>query len=142
MTLRILLFFALTVIAIGIAWYLQRRRPDPPSAPSYKAPVQLDRDDFDHIECDVLVVVFASSTCDTCPEVWSIVKEHASADVAVQRVDVQDDASLHQRYKIDGVPTTIITDHDGVVVQAFFGFLRDVDVSESILRARSDAISD
>lgn len=136
MIVRILLFLVLTGVAIGLAWYLQRRRPDPPSAPSYKAPVQLDLDDFERNDAEVSLIVFASTTCETCPGVWDTVRAHDSSEIAAQRIDVQDNPALHKRYKIDGVPTTVITDSEGVVVQAFFGFLRDVDVVESIARAR------
>ncbi len=137
MIVRIALFLLLTGVAVGLAWYLQRRRPDPPSAPSYKAPSQLDLADFDRTDADVSLIVFASTTCDTCPGVWETVRDHRSAEVAAQRIDVQDDPALHKRYQIDGVPTTLIVDAEGVVVQAFFGFLRDVDVVESIERART-----
>ncbi len=136
MLARIFLFLILTGVAIGLAMYLQRRRPDPPSAPSYKAPAQLDLQDFDQPTATVTLVVFASTTCDTCPEVWEIVSSHRERDVAAQRIDVQDNPQLHKRYKIDGVPTTLIVDAEGVVVQAFFGFLRNIDVAESIARAR------
>lgn len=121
MTTRLIVLVVLAVAAVGIAWLLQKRRPDPPSAPSYRAPAQLDRADFDGPDRPYLAVVFASTTCNTCPEVWDLVGSLDLPQLAVQRVDVQDGADLHKRYRIDGVPTTIFADADGVVTTAYFG---------------------
>jgi len=119
---RLVVLVLLVAIAGVIAVILQRRRPDPPAAPSYRAPAQLDRDDFDRPEARSLVVVFASTTCNTCPEVWRLVEPLADDGLAIQRVDVEDDqAELHSRYRIDGVPTTVLADGQGVVVTTFFG---------------------
>lgn len=118
---RLILLVVLAAVAMVVAYLLQRRRPDPPSAPSYRAPRQLDRADFDKPEHPVLVAVFASTTCTTCPTVWADVEHSSSSTVATQYVTVQDDPTLHKRYKVDGVPTTVVADHEGVVVHAFFG---------------------
>ncbi len=138
MILRLVVLVALTALAVGIAVLLQRRRPDPPSAPSYRAPSQLDRDDFERPEAPFLLAVFASVTCDTCPRAWAAVQRVASGvgqHVAIQRIDVQDDPDLHQRYRIDGVPTTIVAGPDGVVLQAFFGPVGDEQLTEALLAA-------
>ncbi|MEL7157063.1 MAG: thioredoxin domain-containing protein [Actinomycetota bacterium] len=121
---RLIILIVLTAAAVGIALVLQRRRPDPPSAPSYRAPSQLDRNDFADPTAPILLVVFASTACNTCPSTWATVQEVAAryADLmAHQRIDVEVDPDLHQRYRIDGVPTTIIADPEGVVQNAFFG---------------------
>lgn len=122
---RLAILVVLTALAVGVALVLQRRRPDPPSAPSYKAPVQLDRADFIDAPGRFLIVLFSSLTCDTCPRVWTVIEslmaEREADDVAFQRIDVQDDSALHQRYRIDGVPTTVIVDTEGVVQHSFFG---------------------
>lgn len=123
---RLVTLVVLTAVAIGVALLLQRRRPDPPSAPSYRAPQQLDRDDFTSPTVRFLVALFASATCDSCPRAWATIEEvagerAAAGDLAVQRIDVEDDPELHGRYRVDGVPTTIVADDQGVVVQAFFG---------------------
>lgn len=121
MLLRLILLVVLAVAAVGVAYLLQRRRPDPPSAPSYRAPAQLDRDDFDHPDRPHLAAVFASTTCATCPEVWATLAGLDGPFLTVQRIDVQDRGELHKRYRIDGVPTTIFADDRGVVTKAFFG---------------------
>lgn len=131
----------LTALAVGIALLLQRRRPDPPSAPSYRAPQQLDRDDFTNPAAPILIALFTSTTCDTCPAAWDAVQAAVGQrgevgrdpdEIAVQRIDVQNDPALHKRYRIDGVPTTVLTDGEGVVTQAFFGPVTVRDVTEAL----------
>ncbi|MEM7275936.1 MAG: hypothetical protein AAF547_22865 [Actinomycetota bacterium] len=121
MTVRLIVLVVLAAAAVAVAIALQRRRPDPPSAPSYRAPSQLDRDDFGAGARPFLAVVFASTTCNTCPEVWDLVESRASDALGVDRVDIQDRGALHQRYRIDGVPTTVLADVEGVVHRTFFG---------------------
>lgn len=134
MLIRLLVLVVLALIAVAVAVVLQRRRPDPPTAPSYRAPTQLDRNDFAEPDKPYLAVVFASTTCNSCPEVWATIEALSRPFLAVQRVDVQDRSELHKRYRIDGVPTTVFADASGVVITAFFGpleadSLRDVLVS-------------
>ena len=80
----------------------------------------------------MLVAVFASTTCTTCPKVWADVEARGGSAVAVQYVTVQDDSGLHRRYRIDGVPTTIVADREGVVVHAFFGPVDPEDLVTAI----------
>ena len=118
---RLLIAAALIAVAVVIATAARRRRPDPPSAPSFRAPVQLDRDDFDDPAAAGLLILFGSTTCDSCRGAWQTVAGLARAGLVVQRVDVEDDPSLHQRYRIDGVPTTVLADAEGVVHSTWFG---------------------
>ncbi len=128
---RFVLLVILTIVAVAVAAWLQRRRPEPPSAPSYRAPRQIDRDDFGPTT-KILLAVFASTTCDSCAGVWAKVQALADADVGVERRDVQTDPTLHQRYRIDGVPTTVVVDEEGVVHRAFFGPIADGELEEII----------
>lgn len=130
MLTRLIILAVLAVAAIGVAYLLQRRRPDPPTAPSYRAPAQLDRQDFADPDRRYLAVVFSSATCNTCPEVWAMVEGLDTPFLSVQRFDVQDHAALHKRYRIDGVPTTLFADGDGVVLKAFFGPIPPEDLRE------------
>jgi hypothetical protein len=118
---RFVVLIVLTALAVGIAVVLQRRRPEPPSVPSYRAPRQLDRDDFEVPAELVLVAVFTSATCTSCAGVWQTVSGLARRGVGVQRIEVQTSADLHRRYRIDGVPTTLVVAPDGVVAASFFG---------------------
>ncbi len=129
---RLAIMVVLATLAGAVAWWLQRRRPDPPSAPSYRAPSQIDRNDFTGPDRPILIVVFASTTCDSCPKVWEVVEPLGSGEIAVQRVDVQTGGDLHRRYKIDGVPTTLLVAGDGVVAQAYFGPLTSDELDPAI----------
>ena len=129
---RFVVLVLLAAVAVAVAFLLQRRRPDPPSAPSYRAPTQLDRQDFADPGRPFLAVVFASTTCNTCPEVWAMIEPLGSELLAVDRVDVQDRGSLHKRYRIDGVPTTILAGADGVVSNAFFGPMALAELDEAL----------
>lgn len=123
---RLVVLLVLTALAIGVSLALQRRRPEAPSAPSYRAPTQVDRSDFAHADVARLVVVFTSATCDSCAAAWEIVSKLGTTAVATQELEVQASAALHKRYKIDGVPTTLVVDDQGVVEHSYFGPL-DVD---------------
>ncbi len=121
---RVVILVVLGVIAVGVSLALQRRRPEPPSAPSYRAPRQLDRDDFVEPGTPVLVAVFTSATCNSCDSAWATVGEVTAGrtGVVTQRIEIQDDPrGLHERYKIDGVPSTIVADAEGVVHDSYFG---------------------
>lgn len=124
---RLVVLVVLTAVAIGVALLLQRRRPDPPSAPSYRAPTQVDRADFAGSADQPLVAVFTSATCSSCAVALETATKVAAdergkaARVTVQELEVTRDAKLHSRYRIDGVPTTIIVDAEGVVHKTFFG---------------------
>ncbi len=136
---RLVVLVVLVAVAVVVALVLQRRRPDPPSAPSYRAPAQLDRDDFDRPHDPFLVVVFASTSCNTCPEVWAIVEPLGAPDLVTQRVDVEDRSELHERYRIDGVPTTVLADANGVVTATFFGPTSPDDLAEAVDALRRTA---
>jgi hypothetical protein len=130
MLLRLTLLLALTVVAIIVALVLQKRRTEPPSSPSYRAISEIDRSDFAHPEEPILIVMFGSLTCNTCPTVWETVE---STGVPAERVDVQDDPKRHRRYRIDGVPTTVIASSSGVVTRTFFGPVSSVELQAAIL---------
>lgn len=143
---RLVLLVVLTALAVGVALVLQRRRPDPPSAPSYRAPAQLDRNDFAAATVGHwLVVLFGSTTCDSCPLAWETVQTVAGPALSggqldAERVDVQANPDLHRRYRIDGVPTTVVVDVDGVVVQTFFGPIPPDELADALAGAGIDLL--
>lgn len=119
---RVLLALALIAVAVAVAGWIQRRQPDPPTAPpEYAVPTQLDRADFARPEAPWLVAVFTSATCNSCRGVWEKAAILDSDDVAVQKVEVLAEPDLHRRYRIDGVPLVVIADRDGVVRGGFVG---------------------
>jgi hypothetical protein len=132
------LFIAAAVIAIAVivATLLRRRRPDPPTQPSWKVPLQLDRTDFDRPDTPWLVVVFSSATCDTCAGVWEKAVVLTSSALAVQLVEVGERPDLHRRYGINAVPTLVLADADGVVQASSIGPLSAPDLWSMVAKAR------
>ncbi len=121
--IQILIVAAVAIVALGVGAYVQRKGPsDAPTAPTrHTTPEQIDRNDFNSPDSPWLVTVFTSATCDTCAKVWTSAQLLASADVAVQNVEVETDADLHKRYFITAVPSVIISDDEGVTQGSFLG---------------------
>ena len=111
----------LVVLAVDVAVLLQRRRPDPPTAPRWAVPAQVDRADFTGSDVPWLVAVFTSATCATCAVVLTRAAPLASPEVVVEEVEVGTRPDLHRRYGIDAVPCLVVADADGEVRASFVG---------------------
>jgi thioredoxin-like negative regulator of GroEL len=138
---QVLLAAAIALVAVGVAAVVRRRRPDAPTQPARHVPTQLDKRDFEALvpETSVapwLVVVFSSSTCSVCAQVWSKVQVMATNQVAVVDVDYGTHRDLHQRYSIDSVPLTLIVDAEGVVREHFLGPMTATDLWAAVARVR------
>jgi hypothetical protein len=112
---------AVAVVAVAVAFLVQRRRPDAPTRTGHSIPDQVDRADFTRPDAPWLVVAFTSATCDTCADVWTKTTVLASDQVAVQEAEYQRDRALHDRYTIDAVPLVLMIDEAGVVRESFLG---------------------
>lgn len=132
---RVLLVLGALAIAGAFAVALGRRTAAP-SSNTHHVPSVLDRRDFIQPDAPWLVAVFTSSTCDTCAGVWERAELLASDVVACQRIDFQDDTSLHERYRIDGVPTLVVADADGAVRRAFLGPVTATDLWAAVADER------
>jgi hypothetical protein len=145
--LRLAVVAAVAVVA-GVVSLRRRNRRQPPTQPRGEVPAQLDRVDFDGVDFDRvdvdvpgarapwLVVVFTSSTCDTCADVWRKAQVLASRDVAVHEVEYSRDRELHDRYRIDAVPALVIADADGVVRYGRLGPVSATDLWAAMARCR------
>ncbi len=134
---RVALAVLLAVVAVGVAAALQRRqRPDAPVRTGYAVPAQLDRDDFVRPDAPWLVVVFTSASCHTCRGVWERSQLLESGAVAVQQLEYTTERTLHDRYEIEGVPTTLVADDGGVVVASFVGPVTAADLWAAVAEAR------
>ncbi len=137
MTTRVLLAAGFVVVAVVVAWFLDRRRPDPPARGSYPVPAQLDRSDFPGVDRPWLVALFSSRTCDSCLDMAAKVTVLASDDVAVCDITFQDDPGLHERYDIAGVPLVVVADPEGVVRAGFVGPVTATDLWAAVAEARA-----
>lgn len=120
---RLLIVVAVALVAAVVAAVVQRRsdKGGSPVPTGYHVPAQLHRGDFTRPDAQWLVVVFSSSTCDACAGMVDKARAMDSDAVAVQEAEVGANKELHDRYGIDGVPTTVIADRQGVVRSHFLG---------------------
>jgi hypothetical protein len=134
---RLLTALVLAAVVIVIAAVAQRRRrPGAPVPTGYAVPQQLVRADFDRPDAPWLVAVFTSATCSTCAGVWERARHLESGAVAVQEVELSAARTLHERYRIEAVPTTVIADADGVVRRHFLGPVTATDLWAAVAEAR------
>lgn len=140
---RLLLALVIVAAAAAVAFVLRRRQaPDAPTQTAHHVPDQLDRADFtaliDPASADApwLLVVFTSATCHTCADMRSKAQVLASSQVAVVDVDYQNQRALHDRYRIDAVPTTVLADTEGVVRASFLGRASAADLWSEVAEVR------
>jgi hypothetical protein len=119
---RLIVVAVVVLAAVVVALLAQRRRPEAPTNPKdADAPSQLDRADFPRPEAPWLVAVFSSATCLSCAQVRETAMALDSDQVVVFDAEVSAEAALHERYRIDAVPTTVVADSEGVVRRSFVG---------------------
>lgn len=118
---RFVIALVVLVVAVLIAWVLDRRRPDVPTAVTWPVPVQLDRADFARPDAPWLVAVFTSATCASCATTRDKAAILESDVVAVDDVEVGARKELHDRYGIEAVPLVVVADGDGVVRASYVG---------------------
>jgi len=132
----------LIVVVVAAALVLQRRRNvDPPTQAAWEVPAQLDRNDFPDSSTDWLVVTFTSESCSTCADVKRKAAVLACKDVAVFDADFGRQRALHERYRIDAVPTLVIADRRGVVRASFLGPVSATDLWAACAEARDPGSS-
>ena len=135
LAVRLAVIGAVVGVAAVVAWR-RRRAPEAPTQPRGSLPAQLNRGDFDGAAAPWLVVVFTSATCDTCADVARKATVLASSQVVVQEVEFARDRALHDRYRIDAVPTLVIADSRGVVGFGHLGPISATDVWAAVARCR------
>ncbi len=141
MAVRLIVAVALLIAALGVAWWLNRRRPAAPPRDAYPMPRQLDRADFARPDAPWLVVLFSSSTCDSCRRMAPKVAVLESADVAVEDVEYSSRTDLHQRYAISGVPMVVLADAEGIVHNGFVGPVSATDLWAAVAEMREPGVS-
>lgn len=132
-------------VAVVVAAFAMRRRQrtDAPTQRSFAVPSQIDRRDFavDGNRSAWLVVVFTSTSCHVCADVWDKVQVLSSGEVAVFRADYESRRDLHSRYGIEAVPATLVCDGEGVVRHQILGPVSATDLWAAVARVR-DASED
>lgn len=137
---RLLIAVALVAVALVVAYVLERRRPAPPTQPTWAVPSQLDRSDFDGPHVPWLIAVFTSATCSTCAGIVAKSRPLANDDVVVQEVEAVARKDLHQRYAIDAVPTLVVADAEGVVRGSLVGPASAEEIWEAVSSVRDGTV--
>jgi hypothetical protein len=139
---QVLLAAVIVVVVAAAALVLQRRRRiDPPTQQKWQVPAQLDRNDFPGATGEWLVVTFTSASCNTCADVKRKAAVLASREVSVVDAEYGARRDLHDRYRIDAVPTLVIADSDGVVRASFLGPVSATDLWAACAEAREPGAS-
>jgi hypothetical protein len=73
-----------------------------------------------------------ADTCLVCDEVWKQVDAIDQGGVAIQKLEVNEAQALHDRYRIDGVPTTVLADSNGVVRASWVGPIRSGELADTV----------
>jgi len=134
--IAIVLFAALAAIAF---WIERRKRTDAPPTPVGRPPEQLDRADFARPDAPWLVVLFTSSSCDSCQGLFDKARPLESEQVSVTEVDWPAERALHERYRIDAAPITVLVDAEGVTRASFVGAFTATDLWNALAELRADA---
>ena len=140
MVVRILVAVAIVAVAGGIAWWLERRRTvAPPTQGRSVVPQQPDRRDFARPDAPWLVVLFTSSSCDSCQGLFDKARPLESEQVSVTEVEWPAERALHERYRIDAAPITVLVDAEGVTRASFVGAFTATDLWNALAELRADA---
>ena len=125
---RLLIAVALVIVAVAVASLAQRRRAGSAAAavPRSELPAAVELASVG-LPDGPAVVVFTEETCRTCAAALAVVKGPAGAGLPVAEVPFGAERELHRRHRIDTVPTTVVTDADGQVIDGWVG---SVDLSE------------
>jgi hypothetical protein len=142
---RIVVAAVLVAGSIAVALVVARRRP--PAAPvrdGDRIPRQLHRADFPDPHAPWLVVLFSSSTCDSCRAMAGKVAALTSSEVATCEIEFTAHRELHERYGIEAVPLVVVADDRGEVRRAFEGTATATDLWAAVaeVRAADDAAAD
>jgi hypothetical protein len=136
---RILVAFVAFVVIAAVAYWLERRRrTDAPPQAIDVAPGQLDRSDFPRPEAPWLVAVFTSKNCESCEGLYDKAKSLESDAVAVAEVEYFDNKALHERYRINAAPLTVIADAEGVVRDSIVGPYPTTELWTRVAHARDE----
>jgi thioredoxin-related protein len=134
---RLVIAAVIVALAVIVSEVVRRRRvPDAPTQRRFNVPEQLDRADFVRPEAPWLVVTFTSDTCEKCAEVVRKAAVLETDEVAVANIDFIARRELHERYRIDAVPTLVIVDAEGVTRRSFLGPMTATDLWAAVAEAR------
>lgn len=133
---RLAIAAALVVIALAVALVAQRRRGVGASGvPHSSVPASVDLSSLG-IDAGPAIVVFTEETCQTCAAAIAVVRGPAGAGLPVTEVPFAAERELHRRHGIDTVPTTVVADLDGQVVDGWIGRVEVSGLAAALAQVR------
>ena len=138
--IRFVIVGVVVVIALLANLWQRKRQVDAPTQGSSEVPAQIDRADFARPDAPWIVLAFTSATCQTCSDIERKVRVLETKSVAIQILEYTAERELHERYKIDAVPTVLMADANGVVQANFLGPVSATDLWAALARARDSVV--
>ena len=138
--IRFVIVGVVVVIALLANLWQRKRQVDAPTQGSSEVPSQIDRADFARPDAPWIVLAFTSATCQTCSDIERKVRVLETNSVAIQILEYTAQRDLHERYKIDAVPTVLMADANGVVQANFLGPVSATDLWAALARARDSVV--
>lgn len=136
---RLVIAGALVVVALIVAWVLERRRDDTPfSVRRGEVPTRVRPSDVGLADGPA-IVVFTEASCQSCQSAIRLVRGPAGAEFPVADVEYGQDTALHQKFGIDTVPTTVVVDADGVVVGGWTGKVDPGELAAALAAVKGSA---
>ena len=138
--IRFVIVGVVVVIALLANLWQRKRQVDAPTQGASEVPSQIDRSDFVRPDAPWIVLAFTSATCQTCSDIERKVRVLETNSVAIQILEYTAERDLHERYKIDAVPTVLMADANGVVQANFLGPVSATDLWAALARARDSVV--
>ena len=138
--IRFVIVGVVVVVALLANLWQRKRQVDAPTQGSSEVPSQIDRADFARPDAPWIVLAFTSATCQTCSDIERKVRVLETNSVAIQILEYTAERELHERYKIDAVPTVLMADANGVVQANFLGPVSATDLWAALARARDSVV--
>ena len=138
--IRFVIVGVVVVIALLANLWQRKRQVDAPTQGASEVPSQIDRADFARPDAPWIVLAFTSATCQTCSDIERKVRVLETNSVAIQILEYTAERELHERYKIDAVPTVLMADANGVVQANFLGPVSATDLWAALARVRDSVV--
>lgn len=138
--IRFVIVGVVVVVALLANLWQRKRQVDAPTQGASEVPSQIDRADFVRPDAPWIVLAFTSATCQTCSDIERKVRVLETSSVAIQILEYTAERELHERYKIDAVPTVLMADANGVVQANFLGPVSATDLWAALARVRDSVV--
>ena len=67
------------------------------------------------------IIIFTEASCHSCRDVVRLIRGPAGAGLPVADVEYGAEPTLHRKFNIDTVPTTVVVDKQGTVIAGWTG---------------------